>query len=106
MAQPWKGNVRELQHAVERAVILARREVLEPDDLATTESPGAPAAAGGVGGETLEAVLDRCTREHVVAVLDRVGWRKQEAANALGVDRVTLYRLIRKFSLDEKRGGG
>jgi two-component system response regulator HydG len=105
MAQPWKGNVRELQHVVERAVILARREVLEPEDVAMTELPGAAAEDGG-GGETLEAVLDRRTREHVVAVLDRTGWRKQEAANVLGVDRVTLYRLIRKFSLDEKRGEG
>jgi DNA-binding NtrC family response regulator len=105
MAQPWKGNVRELQHVVERAVILARREVLDPEDVAMTELPGAAAVDGG-GGETLEAVLDQRSREHVVAVLDRTGWRKQEAASALGIDRVTLYRLIRKFSLDEKRGEG
>jgi len=105
LAQPWKGNVRELQHAVERAVILARREVLEPDDLAAAQPAGAAGAAGAAGGDTLDEALERRTREHVVAVLDRTGWRKQEAARALGIDRVTLYRLIRKFSLDEKRGG-
>jgi DNA-binding NtrC family response regulator len=93
VAQPWRGNVRELQHAVERAVILARSDTLEPGDF----TPGD--ATHFAGDTTLEGVLDRRTREYVLTVLERTGWRKQQAAAILGVDRVTLYRLMRRFSL-------
>jgi DNA-binding NtrC family response regulator len=97
-AQPWKGNVRELQHTVERAVVLARHEMLEPSDFAF-ESSGPPRDATG---GTLEEVLDRRTKEYVTEVLDRTGWGKKQAATVLGIDRVTLYRLLKKFSLDAK----
>jgi len=97
-AQDWRGNVRELQHVIERAVVLARQETLGPEDLRLPdERTAAPASA-----ETLEAALDRQTREHLLDVLDRTGWRKQSAAEALGIDRATLYRMIRKYSLGPK----
>ena len=91
----WPGNVRELQHAVERAVVLSPREVLEPMDFAV------PDGAAGVtdDGDTLQAVLDRKTREHLLAALEATGWRKGRAARELGIDRTTLYRLLRKFRI-------
>ncbi len=93
----WPGNVRELQHAIERAVVLARAPVLEPEDFA----PQTPANTGASAPEqaTLEAALDRATQAHLLAVLDRTGWRKQEAARRLGMDRATLFRLLRKYRL-------
>ena len=91
----WKGNVRELAHAVERAVVLAVSEELGPGDFSrrsTVSEAGKP--------DLLEDVLDQCTREHILAVLEKTGWRKQRAAALLGIDRATLYRLIRKLGLE------
>ncbi len=98
-ARRWPGNVRELQHAIERAVVLSDHATLEPADFPDPESVAtkpAPKAAS----ETLQNALDAATREHVLRMLDRTGWRKQETANLLDIDRATLYRILRKFSLE------
>jgi len=92
----WKGNVRELQHAVERAVVLSGKTVLEVSDFAPLETPS-PAAAG----DTLQEFIDARTREYLVQVLDRTGWRRREAAEILGIDRVTLYRMLKKLGIDK-----
>jgi len=97
-SQPWKGNVRELQHVIERAVVLARGTALDTPDLCRSEH-AAPAPSADA---TLEAVLERRTREYLVQVLDQTEWSKQRAAAILGVDRVTLYRMLRKFSLERE----
>ncbi len=97
-AQAWKGNVRELQHALERAVVLARGDVLEKSDfLLTVESRGS-----GTTEQTLHDFVDARTREYVTRVLEENGWRKGKAAKTLGVDRATLYRLLQRLSIEEK----
>jgi DNA-binding NtrC family response regulator len=97
-AQEWKGNVRELRHAVERAVVLARGDTLDAGDFRTL--PGEAEAAGPAGAK-LQDVLDARTREHLLQVMDQTGWRKQRAAEVLGIDRVTLYRMLKRFSLEK-----
>ena len=99
LRQEWRGNVRELQHAVERAVLLAQGPQIAPADLVINE--GRPAAATGED-PSLQAQLDRATRDYVVQVLERTGWRKQQAADVLGVDRVTLYRLMKKMGMEKE----
>jgi DNA-binding NtrC family response regulator len=94
-AHRWPGNVRELENVLERAVTLATGPVLRPEDLALE---GAPPAAGGpalpAAGMTLEAVK----RWYVRRVLEEAGGNKQRAAEMLGVDRRTLYRLLARES--------
>jgi len=96
-AQPWPGNVRELQHAVERAVVLSDRAELLPCDFPPLASPRQ--AEASAPSDRLHDTLDAATREHVLRILDRTGWRKQATADILDIDRATLYRLLRKFSL-------
>ena len=98
-AAPWPGNVRELQYAVERAVVLARGPVLEADDFEAPAPAGAPAPVAA----TLDAHLEGKSRAYLVETLDRLGWNKSRAAQALGMDRTTLHRMLRKFQLE--RGG-
>jgi DNA-binding NtrC family response regulator len=90
-AHAWPGNVRELENVLERAVTLASGPVLRPEDLALE---GAPPPAGGPAlpgpGMSLEAVKQWYVRR----VLDETGGNKQRAAELLGVDRRTLYRLL------------
>jgi DNA-binding NtrC family response regulator len=121
LAHPWPGNVRELENAIERAAILARGETLEPEDLllepavekagavdlgersearATAPSnTGAGPASNGSG--TLQAAVDRATEERVRGALRETGGRRAEAARLLGVERTTLYRLMKRFGIDE-----
>lgn len=95
--RPWNGNVRELQHTIERAVVLAEHDVIEATDLHP------PSCGGADSGEmTLQSILDRKSREHLIEVLDRTGWQKQKTADILGIDRVTLYRLLKKLRIDKK----
>ena len=49
----------------------------------------------------LNKFVDEMSRRHVLRVLDARQWRKQEAADALGVDRATLYRMIKRFGLEQ-----
>jgi DNA-binding NtrC family response regulator len=94
-AHRWPGNVRELENVLERAVTLATGPILRPDDLALE---GAPPASGGpalpAAGMSLEAVK----RWYVHRVLEEAGGNKQRAAELLGVDRRTLYRLLARES--------
>ncbi len=90
-AQPWPGNVRELEHAIERAVALASSEILLPDDF--TVDLRRPAGTGPTLPRprmTLEAVK----RWYVTAVLDEAAGNKARAAEILGIERRTLYRML------------
>jgi DNA-binding NtrC family response regulator len=99
-SQEWKGNVRELRHAVERAVVLARGDLLEAEDFQGVPA-GEPDAAAGAG---LQDFVDARTREYLLQVLDQTRWHKQRAAEILGIDRVTLYRMLKRFSLEKQDG--
>ena len=80
-AHGWPGNVRELQQCVRRAVALADREVLRPEDLRLDGPAAAPPEAGGD-----EAVLE---------ALRRHGFDMQATARALGWDRSTVTQRLK-----------
>ncbi len=97
-AHPWPGNVRELENAVERGVVLARGEEVTPEDLLLHETTAlAASAAGGAG--TLHDAIDQATAARIRAALAAAGGNRAEAARALGIDRTTLYRLMRRLGV-------
>ena len=92
----WPGNVRELEHAIERAIALASSPVLLPDDLPPEVGGGsAPAPQLPAARMTLEEVK----RWYVSRLLEEAGGNKLRAAEALGIDRKTLARIL------DRRGG-
>ncbi len=97
-SRTWPGNVRELLHVVERAVVLASDGTLDAKDF-----PEADTSATTGGDETLQDHVDQASREHVIRVLDQTNWKKKEAAEILGVDRATLYRMLKKYSIEKGR---
>jgi DNA-binding NtrC family response regulator len=99
MSHPWPGNVRELENTIERAVILAREETIQPEDLLL--APAAPAPAEHTGDATLLETLDRATRERIARAMAKTGGKKAEAAAELGVDRTTLFRLMKKLGMSD-----
>jgi DNA-binding NtrC family response regulator len=99
LAHPWPGNVRELENAIERGVVLARGARIELDDLLVDPEAEDGAAAPGSAGAGLQEFLDGAAAERIRRVLEEAGGVRVEAARRLGIDRTTLYRLMRKYGI-------
>jgi DNA-binding NtrC family response regulator len=93
MNYPWPGNIRELENAMEHAVILARGERVDVDDLPAYLQEGSTALPAGI--ETL-AHLEK---EHLRRVLKQCQGNKIEAARRLKISRSTLYRKLEQYRL-------
>ena len=94
----WPGNVRALRHAVERAVILAENNVLEPADLQLVE-PDRHAPAAGVAIAPTILNLDHLEKETIRKALYKHGFNISRAASELGLTRASLYRRMEKHDL-------
>ncbi len=95
----WTGIVRELKNVVERAVALARRPVLDVDDilLSSLEVPG---SASPASGDTYNAIsLEEMEKRHIQETLEHTDWNKSQAATILQIERSTLDRKIKAFQL-------
>ncbi len=98
-AYPWPGNVRELRNVMERAVAIARGNVIEPADLMLPEARAPRGASAGSrrvvdDGAPLEAELESVERRRIAAALEKCAGNQKEAAALLGISRRTLvYRL-------------
>jgi DNA-binding NtrC family response regulator len=86
---PWKGNVRELENAIERAVVLSNSDVITPVDLIPMAK--SKKASKFDFGEAL-IPLKEIERMYTERVLQSVGGNKERAAKILGVSSRTLYR--------------
>jgi Nif-specific regulatory protein len=99
----WPGNVRELKNVIERAVVLARTDFIDTDDLnlstiaAATDSGELLMPAPKSTFEPLS--LDEVERRHIHATLKATGWNKSRTAAILGVERSTLDRKIKRYEL-------
>jgi len=87
----WPGNVRQLQHAVEKAVILSEQESLRPVDFLLGSEKSAPLNTS----ETLEEMEKRM----IISVLKKNSGNQTLTADQLGITRQTLYNKIRKYGL-------
>jgi two-component system response regulator HydG len=91
----WPGNIRELQHAVERAVILSESNILQPSDFFLSpndEERSTEFSASNMNLEETEKMLIR-------KVIDKHGGNISKAAKELGLTRASLYRRIEKYGL-------
>jgi len=93
----WAGNVRELQHSMERAVIMSNKSVLQPEDL-FLNSRQAPSK------EDESLAIEQMNLEDVEKILIRKVLKKYngnitQAANELGLTRSSLYRRLEKFGM-------
>ncbi len=96
LAHAWPGNVRELENAIERAVVLARGEGITPEDLLLEQGLAVAAASGDV---TLQEALDRAAAARIRAALESAKGQRAEAARILGIERTTLYRMMKRLGL-------
>ncbi len=102
----WPGNVRELQNVIERAVLLGKGEVVGVDDL-----PGSLANVGAlslesVAGQSLKRAMESPERQIIREVLEANGWSRNATAEALGINRTTLYKKMKRLGLEEMAVAG
>jgi len=99
----WPGNVRELENVIERAVVLARTQTIQPDDLPPeilAEIPASPSAAVSPAADLpfADALAD-AEKQIILRALDRHRWNRQATADALKISRTTLFRRMRDLGL-------
>jgi len=95
---PWEGNARELENAIERALLLASGSEILPADLPFAEAAGSPSSAREPAPDLLEDAVGRqlslheLTAAYTDRILELVKGNKVKAARILGINRRTLYR--------------
>jgi len=88
----WPGNIRELENAVERAVIMGRGRFIEPKDLAIEAAPEST-------GVSLRDARNRTERQVLVEALSRCQGNISHAARELGVSRPAIHDLLAKHNV-------
>ena len=103
----WPGNVRELEHAVEFAACLGRSRWIEPGDLppavrlaGTSEPAGRSMGVATEVAGSLKRSMAHPERQLILEALERHGWRRDAAARALGINRTTLYKKLKRLGMN------
>jgi DNA-binding NtrC family response regulator len=96
----WPGNVRELENTIERLVVFSRGSTIDVDDL----PPSMQRHQQDLRASLFEDLpsLDELERRYLKHVLEAVGGNRTRAADVLGVDRRTLYRMAERFGVELK----
>ena len=103
----WPGNVREMKNVIERAVVLARGDYVDHEDLVLSALKTAGDTETGVTQASRDeeyepASLADIEQEHILKTLNATGWNKSRAASILGIERSTLDRKIRRYELTKE----
>jgi DNA-binding NtrC family response regulator len=102
-AWSWPGNVRELENTIERAVTLSRRGTITEEDLPDQIRQGSAESAAATDPATFFEglpTLDEVERRYLLHVLRAAGGNRKQAAEILGINRRTLYRMAERYKLD------
>lgn len=91
-AYPWPGNIRELQHAVERAVIMSEASKIKAEYIIPTKKAKGP-ATDSVRVEDVE-------KSAIQKAIELCGGNLSHAADELGIGRTTLYRKMKKYGIE------
>jgi transcriptional regulator with PAS, ATPase and Fis domain len=93
MRYPWKGNVRELENAIEHAFVLCRSKVITTSHI--------PVEIKEIKNDYYPSEEIKDEKKLVESALIKSGWNKSKAARALGIDRTTLWRKTKEMGIKE-----
>jgi DNA-binding NtrC family response regulator len=95
----WRGNIRELENVIERAVIFADGRDIGVEDL--------PFSVEGISddvGEDLKTAMEHFERQHILYSLGRHNYDKAETARSLGIGVSSLYRKLDELKINKQEG--
>lgn len=93
----WPGNIRELENAVERALVVAHEPELRQEDFAIKPSQTGPSQQAGAGPAGSSLTLEEVEKAHILRVLEQCNFNQSRAAEMLHIDRVTLHNKLKKY---------
>lgn len=99
----WPGNVRELVNVVERAVVLTKNPVIQamdlPENLRHDDQGREGLHLADGPGNHLKAALATPEKQLILEALEAHGWNRQETSAALGINRTTLYKKMKRYGI-------
>lgn len=93
MSYEWPGNIRELQHSIEKAVILGTDKIIKPEGIMLRPPKKQT-------GSTAPSTLEDLEKKAILSSLERMEGNISAVANELGVTRQTLYNKLKKYDID------
>lgn len=105
MAHEWKGQVRELENVLERAVLLTDHEYIQPEDLPFSKVVDVIKPVELPDQTSLNNVVSAFERQYIQHMLKNFDGNRSETARALNIDPSTLYRKMEKLGIDEGKNG-
>ncbi len=99
MNYEWKGNLRELENMIERAVLLCDGEYITLNELPSHLNNKDKKNEDEIPSNLNEA-LNRYEKKHITEILNGTNWNRSEAARILGIDTSTLYRKMQKLEIE------
>jgi len=97
--QPWPGNLRQLDNVIQRGLLMARGEVLRPEDLMLESEP-----MGGAAPHSLQSLAE-LEAEHIARVMRVTGGERSRAAEILGISPSALGRKLKSGASPDPPGG-
>ncbi len=101
MEYDFPGNVRELDHIIERAIIFASDDVIKPEDLNLPSKTKSKTKSGGYSDVTEILSMEEVEKNHIINALNFYDWDRAKTAYKLGISIKTLYLKIIKYSLTQ-----
>jgi len=99
----WPGNVRELENVLERAVLLSKTDYITIEDLPQNIIAHVPQQEPADFGKTsLKSAIAEPERKIIRAALEANNWNRQLTAEALNINRTTLYKKMKKYGLEDE----
>jgi DNA-binding NtrC family response regulator len=99
----WPGNVRELQNVMERAVLLGKSDTIALSDLPSALAAAGPVPIDPIGAQKLKQAMEAPERQIILDVLAANHWNRQATAEALGINRTTLYKKMKRLGLEAEQ---
>ena len=105
----WPGNVRELENCVERMVVMARRDIIAPEDVPLpvdvlrVPALSTPTVVSAADDHSLTRTIAELEHDRLIEALQRTGGVQTRAAALLGITPRQLGYKLKKYRIDPKR---